>query len=61
MDYIIGLPRSRRHHDSIWEIVDKVINSAHFLAMKTTDSMEDYIGLYINERLKLHGVPLSII
>ncbi|KAH0685662.1 hypothetical protein KY284_016215 [Solanum tuberosum] len=39
----------------------KVTNSAHFLAVKTTDSVEDYAKLYINEIVRLHGVPLSII
>ena len=35
--------------------------SSHFLALKTTDSAEDYAKLYINEIEILHGVPLSII
>ncbi|WMV41705.1 hypothetical protein MTR67_035090 [Solanum verrucosum] len=43
------LPRTRRQHNSIWVIVDKVTKSAHFLAVKTTDSAEDYAKLYINE------------
>ena len=61
MDLIIGLPRTRRQHDSIWVIVDRVTKSSHFLAVKTTDSAEDYTKLYINEIVRLHGVPLSII
>ena len=32
-----------------------------FLAIKPTYSAEDYARLYINEILRLHGVPLSII
>ncbi|WMV13895.1 hypothetical protein MTR67_007280 [Solanum verrucosum] len=48
-------------HDSIWVIVDRVTKSAHFLAVKTTDSVEDYTKLCINEIVRLHGVPLSII
>ncbi|KAH0694838.1 hypothetical protein KY285_021935 [Solanum tuberosum] len=42
MDFITGLPRTRRQHDSIWVIVDRVTKSAHFLLIKTTDSSEDY-------------------
>ncbi|KAH0633127.1 hypothetical protein KY284_035913 [Solanum tuberosum] len=61
MDFITGLPRTRRQHDSIWVIVDRVTNSSRFLAVKTTDSAEDYAKLYINEIVRLHGVPLSII
>ncbi|WMV29094.1 hypothetical protein MTR67_022479 [Solanum verrucosum] len=40
---------------------DKVTKSAHFLAVKTTISAEDYAKLYINEIVLFHGVPLSII
>ncbi|KAH0692437.1 hypothetical protein KY285_019534 [Solanum tuberosum] len=61
MDFITGLSRTRRHHDSIWVIVDRVTKSSRFLAVKTTDSAEDYAKLYINEIVRLHGVPLSII
>ncbi|MCQ7842166.1 hypothetical protein NP236_23545, partial [Salmonella enterica] len=61
MDIITGLPRTRRQHDSIWVIVDRVTKSAFFLSIKTTYSIEDYAKLYINEIVKLHGVPLSII
>ncbi|KAH0719580.1 hypothetical protein KY285_015611 [Solanum tuberosum] len=61
MDFITGLPRTRRQHDSIWVIVDRVTKSSRFLAVKTTDSAEDYPKLYISEIVRLDGVPLSII
>ncbi|WMV07863.1 hypothetical protein MTR67_001248 [Solanum verrucosum] len=35
--------------------------SAHFLPVKTTLSAEDYAKLYIQEIVRLHGVPISII
>ena len=31
------------------------------LAVKSTDSAEDYANIYINGIVRLHGVPLSII
>ena len=61
LDFINGLPHTRRHHDSIWVIVDSMTKSSHFLAVKTTDSVEDYAKLYINEIVSYHGVPLYII
>ncbi|WMV29330.1 hypothetical protein MTR67_022715, partial [Solanum verrucosum] len=61
MDFIIGLPRTRKQHDSIWVIVDRVTKSSRFLAIKSIDLAEDYTKLYINEIVRLHGVPLSII
>ena len=30
MDFITGLPRTRRQHDSIWAIVDRVTKSYRF-------------------------------
>ena len=61
MDFITGLPRTRRQHDSISLIVDRMTKSFYFLAVKTTDSAEDYAKININEIVRLHGVPLSII
>ena len=61
MDFITGLPRTRRQHNSIWMIVDRMTKSFRFLAIKTIDSVEDYAKLYINEIVRLYGVPLSII
>ena len=61
MDFITGLSRTRKQHDSIWVIVDKMTKSSRFLAVKTTDSAEDYAKLYINEILRLHGVSFTII
>ncbi|WMV24306.1 hypothetical protein MTR67_017691 [Solanum verrucosum] len=49
MDFITGLPRTQRQHYSIWVIIDRVTKSAHFLAVKTTNLVEDYAKLYINE------------
>ncbi|WMV13531.1 hypothetical protein MTR67_006916 [Solanum verrucosum] len=61
MDFIIGLPRSRMQHDSIWVIVDRMTKSTCFLLVKTTHSVEDYSKLYIQELIRLHGVLISII
>ena len=61
MDFITGLARTRRQHDSIWVIVDRMSKPSCFLAVKTTDSVEDYAKLYLTEFVRLRGVPLSII
>ena len=61
MNFITGLPRTRRQHDLIWVIVDKMTKSSRFLAVKSTYSAEDYAKPYLTETLRLHGVPLSII
>lgn len=61
MEFITGLPRSQRQHDSIWVIVDSMTKSAHFLPVRTTYLAEDYAKLYIQEVVRLDGVPVSII
>ena len=61
MDFITGLPRTRRGHDSIWVIVDRLTKSAHFLQVRTTHSAEILAQLYVREIVRLHGVPESII
>jgi len=61
MDFVIGMPRTQRHHDAIWVIVDRLSKSAHFLVIKTTFNAEQLTDLYIREIVRLHGIPLSII
>src|SRR3954463_14323302 len=61
MDFIVGLPRTRGGHDSIWVIVDRLTKSAHFLPVKTTHRVIHLARLFIAEIVRLHGVPSSIV
>ena len=61
MDFVVGLPRTRRGHDAIWVIVDRLTKFALFLAIRKTDSLNRLAELYCGEIIRLHGVPLSII
>ncbi|KAH0642123.1 hypothetical protein KY290_035222 [Solanum tuberosum] len=36
MDFIVGFPFTRKQHDSIWVIVDRMTKSAHFIPIKGT-------------------------
>jgi hypothetical protein len=49
MDFVIGLPRSRKGNDAVWVIIDRLTKSAMFLPMKMSDSVEKLAGIYINE------------
>lgn len=61
IDFVIGLPHTRRKHDSMWLIVDMLTKSDHFLPMKTTYTAEQYAELYVKEIVRLHGSLVSII
>jgi len=61
MDFIVGMPRTDKHHDAIWVIVDRLTNSVYFLAVKVTFTIEQLADLYIKEIVRLHGIPLSIV
>ena len=61
MDFVVGLPRTQTSHDAIWVIVDRLTKLAHFLAIHSTFSLERLARLYIDEVVKLHGVPVMIV
>ena len=61
MDFITGLPRSNRGHDSIWVIVDRLTKVAHFIPVKTTYRGDQLAELYISRIVSLHGVPKKIV
>ena len=61
MDFVTGLPRTQKGHDAIWVIVDRLTKSAHFLAMNVKDSLPKLAKMYLEEIVRLHGVPASIV
>ena len=61
MDFVTCLPRTQRQHDAIWVIVDRLTKSAHFLPINVEDSLEKLAKLYVEEIVRLHGVPVSIV
>jgi hypothetical protein len=61
MDFIMGLPNTSRHHDSIWVIVDRLMKVAHFLPVHTTNKAQKYAELYIDRVMCLHGLPRTIV
>jgi hypothetical protein len=61
MDFIIGLPNTSLRHDSIWVIVDRLTKTAHFLPVHTTYNAKKYAEIYLDQIVRLHGVPKTII
>jgi transposase InsO family protein len=61
MDFIVGLPLTARKKDSIWVIVDRLTKTAHFIAVHTTYSVQQYAEIYMDQIVHLHGIPKTII
>jgi hypothetical protein len=61
MDFIVGLPNTSQRHDSIWVIIDRLTKIAHFLPVHTTYSAKKYAEVYLDQIVRLHGVPNTII
>jgi hypothetical protein len=61
MDFIVGFPRTQKGNDSIWVFVDRFTKVAHFLPAKDNYSVSRLAELYVDNILKLHGAPSSIV
>jgi transposase InsO family protein len=61
MNFIVGLSLTARKKDSIWVIVDRLTKTAHFIVVHTTYSMQQYAELYMDQIVRSHGIPKTII
>ena len=61
MDFVSGLPLTRRKHDASWVIIDRLAKSTHFVPVRMDYSMYRLAELYVDEIVRLHGIPLSIV
>ena len=61
MDFVTHLRWTSRGHDAVWVMMDRLIKSAHFLAVLMTFTLEEFGRLYIWEIVRLHGVLVSIV
>ena len=61
MDFVSRLPRSRKGHNAIWVIVDRMKESAHSLPIWMNYSLDQLAQLYVDEIVRLHDGPTSIV
>ena len=60
MDFVTGLPKTNKQHDSAWIVIDRLTKSAHFLPVKTSYTADQHADIYIQEIVRLHGIPKTI-
>ncbi|XXG47566.1 hypothetical protein AAC387_Pa02g2193 [Persea americana] len=62
MDFISGLPNTKKGNNAIWIILDSLTKSAYFIPMKTGNKMHmvPLAELFVNEIVNRHGQPVSI-
>ena len=61
MDFMTALPRIPSGHEVVWMIVDRLMKSAHFIPLRVECSLEKIADIYVQEIMRLHGVPVDIV
>eukprot|EP00253_Pinus_taeda_P011478 PITA_11478 len=61
MDFITGLPRTKKNNDSIMVVVDKLCKAKHFIPVQSTYKAMQISHVFMQNVFKLHGLPKVII
>ncbi len=61
MDFMTELSHTKKNHDAVWVIIDRLTKSAHFLPVRMDYSLDSLAKLYIDEVVRLYRVPVSIV
>ena len=61
LDFITGLPLTKKKHDSIMVVVDKLSKLVHFILVKSTYKAINVAEIFLKEVFQRHGVPKMVI
>ena len=61
MDFITGIPKSKKKNDSIFVVVEKLSKAVHFIPVRSTYKVVYIVNIFLKEIFRLHEILKPII